>query len=96
MRTRKGTIPWFKTDARCIECSSVVFVFSCNDNAAFLKNSTDLKKTCKDPLLSASLFQRKWTKMDDDTEFRFEVIGSKEIMIDDHLRSRIVGSIGNL
>lgn len=34
--------------------------------------------------------------MDDDTEFRFEVIGSKEIMIDDHLRSRIVGSIGNL
>lgn len=63
MRTRKGTIPWFKTDARCIECSSVVFVFSCNDNAALLKNITDLKKTCKDPLLSASLFQRKWKQI---------------------------------
>jgi hypothetical protein len=51
-----------KTMCEALGAPQLFLTFSCDDNAAFLKNGIGLRETWKDPVLFASLFQRKWKK----------------------------------
>ena len=51
-----------KTMCEELGAPQLFLTFSCDDSAPFLKNGTGLRETWRDPVLFASLFQRKWKK----------------------------------